>query len=238
MSTTDRPYDDSELPEWARLHIPANHLTVEPLVRRRSLSFSRTATDVPPTPTDLPVPTDDSESTGTRISKRAVLTLAAGVVIALASAMAGVALAAPDDRPSVAIPDPVTTDQGSVMAVSDFCPDRTDGDALTTSGPGSRSSAAGVIAAFDYAYYAQRDGQKVADLMVNPPSTVPVIQAAINSVEAGTRACVTTRPTADPMVFFVDVALQTPTGPNGALRQRITVAQTGSTFKIARVEDR
>lgn len=238
MSTTYRPYDDSELPEWARLHIPADPLTLELPVRRRSLSFSRAATNVQPTPEDLPVPTDHPASERTRISKRAVLTLAGGVVIALASALAGVALAAPDDRPSVAIPDPVTSDQGSVMAVADFCPDRADGDTVTTSGPGSESSAAGLIAAFDYAYYAKRDGQKVADLMVNPPSTVPVIQAAIDSVEAGTRACVTTQPTDDPLVFLVDVALQTPAGPQGALRQRITVAQTGATFKISRVEDR
>ncbi|MCE5292016.1 MAG: hypothetical protein LLG14_22625 [Nocardiaceae bacterium] len=227
-----RRYDESELPEWARLHIPDEPLTAEQPGRRSTLRFTRAAVNA----RSASVATDEPKEP--RGSKRAVLVLASGVVIAVTSALAGVALATPDNGRSVEIPAPVSTDQGVVIAVGDFCPDSTNGAATTTSGPGSESTAAGVIAAFDYAYYTERAGQKVADLMVNPPSTVPVIQAAIDAVATGTRACVTTRPTSDPLVFLVDVSLQAPTGPAGELRQRITVTQTGPTFKIARVEDR
>lgn len=249
----DSVYD--QLPAWARTHIPTEPLVVDDPAPRNAagLPSSRSATATVTRTEELPIVVDEPEPTPTsqawqhaerrssRVSKRGIATLAAGVLIAVASAMAGVALATPDAGQTVAVPTPPpspthTAPENSLVA--DFCPDHTAGTTVTTSGPGSESTGHGVIAAFDYAYYTERDGQRVHELMTNAPNTAAVIQDAIDDVPDGMRACVTTRPTDDPLVFDVDVKLDNPSGADGSLHQRITVAKSGTKFKIVMVEDR
>ncbi len=249
----DSVYD--QLPAWARTHIPVEPLVVDApsprgiaeLPARKPLASAAvgTQTEELPIVVDEPEPTPQAwqhaERRSARVSKRGIATLAAGVLIAGASAMAGVALATPDAGQTVAVPTPPpspthTAPKNSLVA--DFCPDRTSGNTVTTSGPGSESTGHGVIAAFDYAYYTERDGQRVYELMTNAPNSAAVIQDAIDDVPDGMRACVTTKPTDDPLVFDVDVKLDNPSGTDGSLHQRITVAKSGTKFKIVIVEDR
>ncbi|MGF7122698.1 hypothetical protein [Rhodococcus sp. BE178] len=103
-------------------------------------------------------------------------------------------------------------------------------------GPGSVDDGPGAIRAFDHAYYVDRDGGRVASLMLTP-NAVPDIQKWIDEVPLGTEHCVTVVPTADPNVFEVDLGLRSPTGSDGVIRQRVTVAPSPAGFKIAKVED-
>ncbi|WP_433609898.1 hypothetical protein [Prescottella agglutinans] len=103
-------------------------------------------------------------------------------------------------------------------------------------GPGSTSDGPGVIRAFDHAYYVERDGARVASLMV-APNAVPEIQKFIDGVSLGTEHCVTIASTPDPNVYNVDLELRSPGASDGVIRQRITVAPSPEGFKIAKVED-
>ncbi len=103
-------------------------------------------------------------------------------------------------------------------------------------GPGSTSDGPGVIRAFDHAYYVERDGARVASLMV-APNAVPEIQKFIDGVSLGTEHCVTIASTPDPNVYNVDLLLRSPGASDGVIRQRITVAPSPEGFKIAKVED-
>ncbi|RVW08036.1 hypothetical protein EGT67_19120 [Prescottella agglutinans] len=103
-------------------------------------------------------------------------------------------------------------------------------------GPGGTSDGPGVIRAFDHAYYVERNGARVASLMV-APNAVPEIQKWIDEVSLGTEHCVTIASTPDPNVFNVDLGLRTPGSSDGVIRQRITVAPSPEGFKIAKVED-
>ncbi|MCE5291554.1 MAG: hypothetical protein LLG14_20260 [Nocardiaceae bacterium] len=250
--------DADEWPAWARAHIPVDELTPPAATRRKlsrpALSLRRdttteadaaTTTELPVVALDATDPVIDepdrwhAPSARPRVTSRVVIGFAAGALIAAAAGGAGVTLLATgQDTTPIVTAEPLPFPGPAASPVADYCPDRTEGVLLTTAGPGSESTASGVIAAFDYAYYTQRDGARVSALMVKPPNTVAVIQSAIDAVPTGTRACVTTSPTSDPMVFHVDVKLHAPNRADSALHQRITVAASGTKFKIARVEDR
>lgn len=117
-----------------------------------------------------------------------------------------------------------------------WCADSVGGGRSVGSGPGSTSDGPGVIRAFDHAYYAERDGARVASLMV-APNPVPEIQRWIDDVPAGTRHCVTITATPDPNAYAVDLGLRMPGAPEGVIRQRVTVAPTPAGYRIAKVED-
>jgi hypothetical protein len=104
-------------------------------------------------------------------------------------------------------------------------------------GAGDPTNGVGLIQAFDYAYYVQRDGAKVASMMVTP-NPVSTIQASINEAAAiGTEHCLTITPTANPNVFDVELLLRTDSDSEGSVPQRITLANSGSGLKIATIEE-
>jgi hypothetical protein len=123
-----------------------------------------------------------------KLSRSTIAAATVSALIVVVAAAAGVYALSDDPSspalPSTAAPAPVET----------FCPDRAVGATITTSGPGTDTTGPGVIAALDYAYYIERDANRVNSLMVSAPSSVPAIQAAIDAVPTGTRACVTTTP--------------------------------------------
>lgn len=117
-----------------------------------------------------------------------------------------------------------------------WCADAVSEGRSVGSGPGTVDNGSGAIRAFDHAYYAERDGARVASLMVTP-NPVPEIQKWIDDVPVGTEHCVTIASTPDPNAYEVDLRLRMPDGTDGTIRQRITVAASAAGFKIATVED-
>ncbi|MFM1724437.1 MULTISPECIES: hypothetical protein [Rhodococcus] len=117
-----------------------------------------------------------------------------------------------------------------------WCADAVSEGRSVGSGPGTVDNGPGAIRAFDHAYYAERDGARVASLMVTP-NPVPEIQKWIDDVPVGTEHCVTIASTPDPNAYEVDLRLRMPDGTDGTIRQRITVAASPAGFKVATVED-
>ncbi|WP_405135451.1 hypothetical protein [Nocardia sp. NBC_01388] len=70
--------------------------------------------------------------------------------------------------------------------------------AAVTAGPGDTSSVAGVVAAFEYAYYEQRSADAALRLLAPDAGiTVEPLAAGIASIPAGTTHCVAVTPIAD-----------------------------------------
>ena len=93
-----------------------------------------------------------------------------------------------------------------------------------------------MIQAFEYAYYVERDGKAVAELMVLPGTD---IQSFIDAVPVGTEHCVSVLPTEDPNRWSVDVLLKfPPVGDEGIHKQWITTLPADGGLTIANVENR
>ncbi|QCQ93663.1 hypothetical protein [Rhodococcus sp. SGAir0479] len=146
---------------------------------------------------------------------------------------AAAAVATPSSSPSSVLAPPAPQ---PAPAEPTWCAESTVAGRSVGSGPGSTSDGPGVIRAFDHAYYAARDGGRVASLMV-APGPVPEIQRWIDDVPAGSRHCVTVTETPDPNVYAVELGLRMPGRPDGVIRQRVTVTPSPTGFKVAKVED-
>lgn len=197
---------------------------------------------VTPEPAQPPDALDGSRS------RRPVLVGAVAMVLVLAGAATAVvlrgststttgaprAVAAASQSPS---PTPAAVPSTQPPVAGPVWCEEADADGRSVgSGPGSTSDGPGVIRAFDHAYYIERDGARVASLMV-APNPVPEIQRWIDDVPPGTVHCVTIAVTPDPTVFAVELGLRMPGAADGVIRQRVTVAPSPAGFKIAKVED-
>lgn len=242
------PYADA--PDWVRAHIPRGPLVAEVQARRgvsarlprRPARAAAQAADVPAkviaaepkTPTGGPAhETADSKKNPWLVggAAAAVLAVVAGTVVVLASS---------DNSGDVAVPPlPSSTQsaENSAAGEQSWCEDSTKNGQVIGRGPGDRTTGPGLIQAFDYAYYVERDAAKVTSMYVNPNPVGP-IQASIDAAAAlGTEHCLTIAPTPNPNVFDVQLRLRTEAGSEGADRQRITVADSGSGLKIATLEE-
>ncbi|PTR28964.1 hypothetical protein C8K36_103336 [Rhodococcus sp. OK519] len=137
---------------------------------------------------------------------------------------------------AVPVPGETSADSGTPAVSTAWCADAVSAGRSVGRGPGSVDNGPGAIRAFDHAYYVERDGGRVASLMVTP-NPVPEIQKWIDDVPAGTEHCVTIASTENPNTYEVDLGLRMPDGTDGAIRQRITVAASPGGFRIAKVED-
>lgn len=179
-----------------------------------------------------------------RAARRPLVVASAAVsVLAVAAAVTAVVLTGGDrETAGSAVPaaGASATAQGTAAGASvtgaGWCAEEVSDSRSVGRGPGTVDNGPGVIRAFDHAYYAQRDGGRVASLMLTP-NPVPEIQKWIDDVQVGTEHCVTIASTADPNAYMVDLVLRMPDGTDGTIRQRITVAASPDGFKIATVED-
>lgn len=180
-----------------------------------------------------------------RPSRRPLVIAAAGASLLAVAAAVTVVVVTGGDRETAGSAVPVAgasaTGQDAVAAGASaastaWCADEVSEGRSVGRGPGTVDNGPGVIRAFDHAYYAERNGGRVASLMVTP-NPVPEIQKWIDDVPVGTEHCVTIASTPDPNAYMVDLALRMPDGTDGTIRQRITVAASPGGFKIATVED-
>lgn len=242
-------------PEWVRAHIPRGPLMIPERTRgglKSAISRARPTPAAAPAATAVEVveertaqPVTDSASaaaTARPDRSRTWMLVGGGVaVLAVVSAAVVTATVGTTDEPQVPpLPSPTavssSTTSTSTVAAPAWCAPVTEPGRVVGNGPGGRDSGPAVIQAFEYAYYVERDGQAVADLMVLPGTD---IQSFIDAVPVGTEHCVSVLPTEDPNRWSVDVLLKfPPVGDEGIHRQWITILPADGGLKIANVENR
>jgi len=249
----DDPY--ATAPDWVRVHIPRGPLVISQRSRgglKSAIGRSRAPRRAPAAP-DLVEQTAAAPVTDTAAAAPAkpggdrsrTWMLVGGGIAALAAISAVVVnvMSTGTDEPETPLP-PVTALASSsatpttteAVAAPAWCAPVTEPDRIVGNGPGGRDSGPAVIQAFEHAYYVQRDGKAVAELMVLPGND---IQSFIDAVPAGTEHCVTVLPTEDPNRWSVDVLLKfPPVGDEGIHKQWITTMPADGGVKIANVENR
>ncbi|WP_350247528.1 hypothetical protein RBB84_12050 [Rhodococcus sp. D-6] len=249
----DDPY--ATAPDWVRAHIPRGPLVISQRSRgglKSAIGRSRAPRRAPAAP-DLVEQTAAAPVTDTAAAAPAkpgsdrsrTWMLVGGGIAALAAISAVVVnvMSTGTDEPETPLP-PVTAVASSsatpttteAVAAPPWCAPVTEPDRIVGNGPGGRDSGPAVIQAFEHAYYVQRDGKAVAELMVLPGND---IQSFIDAVPAGTEHCVTVLPTEDPNRWSVDVLLKfPPVGDEGIHKQWITTMPADGGVKIANVENR
>lgn len=158
----------------------------------------------PPAPGPTPQPPPPSQ----RKSKRPILI---GAVGAVAAVVIGVLVIAIASRPGGLGSDNTADAAGptTTAAADNFCVESTDGDTITSNGPGDQSSGPNVILAFEHAYYVARDGEQAYALAA--PDTLAVdakdIQDGIDQAPVDTDYCATITERA-PGQFKLDLAVR------------------------------
>ncbi|UGQ60378.1 hypothetical protein LSF60_23415 (plasmid) [Rhodococcus pyridinivorans] len=246
------PYADA--PDWVRAHIPRGPLVISQRSRgglKSAIGRARPPRSTPaPESAEAPaVPVTDTAAAapakrdGDR--SRTWMLVGGGVaVLAVVSAAVVTTMTGSTDEPqapplpssSVVASSSATPTTTEAVAAPAWCAPVTEPDRIVGNGPGGRESGPAVIQAFEHAYYVQRDGKAVAELMVLPGND---IQSFIDGVPAGTEHCVTVLPTEDPNRWSVDVLLKfPPVGDEGIHKQWITTMPADGGVKIANVENR
>ncbi len=250
----DDPY--ATAPDWVRAHIPRGPLVISQRSRgglKSAIGRSRAPRRAPAAP-ELVEQTAAAPVTDTAAAAPAkpgddrsrTWMLVGGGIAALAAMSAVVVnvMSTGTDEPEAPLPTPATAVASSsatpttteAVAAPPWCAPVTEPDRIVGNGPGGRDSGPAVIQAFEHAYYVQRDGKAVAELMVLPGND---IQSFIDAVPAGTEHCVTVMPTEDPNRWSVDVLLKfPPVGDEGIHKQWITTMPADGGVKIANVENR
>ncbi|QQM55696.1 hypothetical protein [Rhodococcus pyridinivorans] len=250
----DDPY--ATAPDWVRAHIPRGPLVISQRSRgglKSAIGRSRAPRRTPAAPelveqTAAAPVTDTASAAPTKRDgdrSRTWMLVGGGVaVMAVVSAAVVTTMTGNTDEPqapplpsSSVVASPSTTPSTTATAAAPaWCAPVTEPDRIVGNGPGGRDSGPAVIQAFEHAYYVQRDGQAVAELMVLPGND---IQNFIDAVPAGTEHCVTVLPTEDPNRWSVDVLLKfPPVGDEGIHKQWITTMPADGGVKIANVENR
>lgn len=247
------PYADA--PDWVRAHIPRGPLVAQEQARRglsarlprRPARASVEHADVPddvvaPAPKKPKKPKVKPARESAADGKKnpwvlfgagaAALAVVAGTVVVLGSS---------DNSTDVAVPPLPSSVRfvGPSVAANEpaWCESSTGGGKIVGRGPGDRTSGPGLIQAFDYAYYVERDGATVASMMLTP-NPVGTIQASIDAAAAtGAAHCLTIAATPNPNAFDVQLLLRTDSGSESTIPQRITVADAGAGLKIATLEE-
>lgn len=251
----DDPYAGA--PDWVRAHIPRGPLTA-PESTRRGISgriprrTARTAVEAAELPTEQIAPEPKApkvrkppkvktarDSSASSRSPWLVGGVAAAVLAVLVGG-AAVVFGGSDDGGEVAappLPSSAKTAGPTIAEAPAWCSPSSAGGKVVGNGAGDQTSGPGLIQAFDYAYYVQRDAAKVSSMYVTP-QPLPPLQASIDAAAAlGTEHCLTISPTPTPNVFEVQLLLRTGAGTEGSTKQRITVADAGSGLKIATLEE-
>ncbi|MFD5812444.1 hypothetical protein [Rhodococcus aetherivorans] len=252
--------DPSEgAPEWVRAHIPRGPLMIPERTRgglKSAISRARTtrlapaaapaaaAVEVVEETTARPVTDSASAAATVRPDRSRTWMLVGGgvAVLAVVSAAVVTAMTGTTDEPQVpplrspTVVSSSTTTSTSTVAAPVWCESVNEPGRVVGNGPGGRDTGPAVIQAFEYAYYVERDGNAVAELMILPGTD---IQSFIDAVPAGTEHCVSVLPTEDPNRWSVDVLLKfPPVGDEGIHKQWITTMPADGGLKIANVENR
>lgn len=137
---------------------------------------------------------------------------------------------------SLAAPEPAQ----SAAPAAPTCEESSNGDVVTGSGTGDTDSVAGVVLAFENAYYNDRDAKKAVDLTskdspFRSDGAVTVLQDGIDSVPSGTEHCVRVEGKGEDATVTI-----TETAPDGEAEefvQKITTTRDDGKVQIVAISE-
>lgn len=117
------------------------------------------------------------------------------------------------------------------------CEESDSGDTVTGDGAGDRKSVAGVVLAFEHAYYTERDAKKALSLTSkdSPMVDATALQEGIDSVPRGTEYCVSI--TTDGDEARVELTEARPSAPPETFTQTITTSRAGDRVELVAIAD-
>lgn len=189
------------------------------------------------------VQTRPSASSAKSGNGKAKLLFAGSVVAVLAvlgagSWMVAGALSGPSESETAPLTVPVAEPpEGSDSSPSD-CVEQSDGDIVTGSGAGDQESPAGVVLAFQHAYYVERDADKVKPLLAKESEIrdLDALQKGIDSVAEGTTHCVQVEARKDGRAR-VEVTEIAPDETHTIYRQTVTTNREGGEVRIVSITE-
>lgn len=122
-------------------------------------------------------------------------------------------------------------------AASEACEATESAEVITGAGKGDQDSIAGVVLAFQHAYYVERDAETIAPLLDKDSNIrdLDALQAGIDSVERGTTHCVSVTPE-DDRVASVEVTETATDGATALIEQRVTTTSESGDVRIVSIE--
>lgn len=193
-----------------------------------------------------------SVSTGTAERRTRATMLFVGVVVAILVLLAGGAYllssvlgggsssqAAPLSVPPMATSATDSAgESGAAATTSSECEESESDKATTGAGEGDTDSVAGVVLAFEHAYYVERDAEQVAPLLSEDTklTNLDALQEGIDSVERGTTHCVHVA-AAEDGVAEVELTETAPDGAETVYQQHVTTTREGGEVRIVSIED-
>ncbi|WP_156482634.1 hypothetical protein [Dietzia cinnamea] len=196
------------------------------------------------TPVSSPAPVDDVKGGASATRSRALF---AGVVVATLLVLAGGAFllstvaGAGDDTAEAAplsLPPTPTTEPVSAATSDVECKASREESVTTGNGDGDTESVAGVILAFQHAYYVERDATDVEELL-SEESTITdleALQEGIDSVDKGTEHCLEISADGDDAAA-VELTEIAPDGTQTVFKQRVTTTREEGDIQIVSIED-
>lgn len=166
----------------------------------------------------------------------AVLLVIGGGAWMLSSLLSGSETSA---SPTLTVPTTATTAPQSddeVVAESE-CESSESATTVTGNGKGDRESAAGVVLAFQHAYYVARDADAIKPLLAkdSPITNLDALQEGIDSVARGTTHCLHIERDGDDAV--VELTETAPDGGETTYYQRVTTTRENGEVRIVSIEE-
>ena len=166
----------------------------------------------------------------------AVLLVIGGGAWLLSSLLSGSETSA---SPTLTVPTTATTAPQSddeVVAESE-CESSESATTVSGNGKGDRESAAGVVLAFQHAYYVARDADAIKPLLAkdSPITNLDALQEGIDSVARGTTHCLHIERDGDDAV--VELTETAPDGSETTYYQRVTTTRENGEVRIVSIEE-
>lgn len=188
-------------------------------------------------------PARPSAPAGKSGNRKAKLIFAGSVVVVLGVLVAGSwmvagALSGPTESEAVPLAVPAAESSAASDASPSDCVEQSDGEAVTSSGEGDTASPAGVVLAFQYAYYVDRDADKVKPLLAKESEIrdLDALQKGIDSVAKGTTHCVQVDAPTDGRVS-VEVTEISPDETQTIYRQTVTTTRESGEVRIVSITE-
>lgn len=173
--------------------------------------------------------------------------LVGGIGLLIASSMPGGEQEEPTDlasdlaeiegasTPEASAPAPSTSSSPTKAGFE--CEESKSGSTLTGAGSGDTTSVAGVVLAFQHAYYIDRDAKKALELTAedSPLVNAEALQEGIDSVPRGTKHCVSV--TTDGDTARVEVTEARPSDTPVTFESKVTTSRDGDRVEIVDISE-
>ena len=192
-----------------------------------------------------PIPAADQTTPGRADNRGRVRLLFVGVVAAVLVVIGAGAwvmsslLSGPETSasPTLKLPPTAAADEGGAVAESE-CETSESATAVSGNGKGDQESVAGVVLAFQHAYYVARDVDEMKPLLAKDSqiTDLDALQEGIDSVARGTTHCLRVVSDGDDAAL-VELTETAPDGTETTYNQRVKTTRTDGEVQIVSIEE-